>query len=997
MAPTDTAASVGGEAAWLLARQSLSKAILHASQSSRSLPEQDDFHFYANFLEFRAAVASLRVRLRALLQNFGVQDFPEDVDDSFDWASQTLDMLLEQVDASLDESSRPGPGALGGNTARTDTGQQGGALQQLTPTLGVPVTKHAALIAKPQKAFEDPPDNANDFDSPGGLPPAELDGEDARVAKMETMQYAKRQLEAHLPRAPMLLEETPFELVETVEKLQAMADQLDAGSCREVAIDLENHSYRSFQGFVCLMQVSTRSHDFVVDALALRSHIGRILGPIFGDPSWVKVLHGADHDILWLQRDFGITVKNMFDTGQAARVLGLPRFGLGHLLAHYCDVRADKRYQLADWRVRPLPGDMIKYAREDTHYLLYCYDKLMEELLGAVASDEPSAPYLEVVVRSRALCLRQYRKSRFTDSDYLSFYRSQGKQLGQLQLAVLSEVYRWRDETARREDESIPYVLPNHLLLRIAEEMPSSVRKFGAILRGAAPVAGRSAAILVDVIARAKESIQIPLAHASAISAAGALQPVTAGTPQEGAQGQAPCYQSGEVKGGTGDLEASQPQSGKNGGKTSIGGSRAGPRGMSAMECGPGPGSSPSPSFEANAAAEQPVVSMESRGAPQADVPETATEIAFPLTATAAAKVMPRRAAGQLAQPGKRPRLGLGAMLAPAGGSSAAVKEAGAKALEVACKLQASLLLPFGQRTSQQQQEVRGGQFQVDASATSGTAHGDKESAPAQFERDQSAVVTTAEIEAGHAVGADSKAMNSERSFASTPSCIAREDVRGVEGGSRAPASLRGMPSPSTSQSAARRGGMPQSLRERHRAGGGSARDSRDITTENDVGLAPGASLRASPPTPAACIPSELVDVSGGVLPGQCTGPEPCPPEQGRLEQTVPVECSRLPGDSLALLPAYDYEAARAALKLTAGGSTRPLSGPLDRRGSAVKNMKGTRGKPKSGAGGGQGQQSEKWIFDPLDDGASGKDGIKPGKRSQIYPRSGNRSVTFRE
>lgn len=30
---------------------------------------------------------------------------------------------------------------------------------------------------------------------------------------------------------------------------------------------------------------------------------------------------------------------------------------------------------------RPLPAELIKYAREDTHYLLYIYDKLKLELL----------------------------------------------------------------------------------------------------------------------------------------------------------------------------------------------------------------------------------------------------------------------------------------------------------------------------------------------------------------------------------------------------------------------------------------------------------------------------------------------------------------------------------------------------------------------------------------------------------------------------------------
>lgn len=38
--------------------------------------------------------------------------------------------------------------------------------------------------------------------------------------------------------------------------------------------------------------------------------------------------------------------------------------------------QADKRFQLADWRARPLNEQMLAYARADTHYLLYCYDKL---------------------------------------------------------------------------------------------------------------------------------------------------------------------------------------------------------------------------------------------------------------------------------------------------------------------------------------------------------------------------------------------------------------------------------------------------------------------------------------------------------------------------------------------------------------------------------------------------------------------------------------------
>ena len=43
----------------------------------------------------------------------------------------------------------------------------------------------------------------------------------------------------------------------TEKDLQGLAGKLE--SATEFAVDLEHHSYRSFQGFTCLMQVSTRT------------------------------------------------------------------------------------------------------------------------------------------------------------------------------------------------------------------------------------------------------------------------------------------------------------------------------------------------------------------------------------------------------------------------------------------------------------------------------------------------------------------------------------------------------------------------------------------------------------------------------------------------------------------------------------------------------------------------------------------------------------------
>ncbi|KAL2103554.1 hypothetical protein ACEWY4_000422 [Coilia grayii] len=263
------------------------------------------------------------------------------------------------------------------------------------------------------------------------------------------------------------LAETNCHLITTLDDLVSLNDKLCKTS--EFAVDLEHHSYRSFLGITCLMQVSTRDEDFLIDALELRSEM-YILNECFTDPNIVKVFHGADADIEWLQKDFGLYVINMFDTHQASRALNLGRNSLDHLLKVFCSVDSDKRYQLADWRIRPLPAEMVQYAREDTHYLLYVYDRLRADLLD-VGRGQPSA-LQSVWNRSREICLKKYVKPIFTEESYMEMYKKQKRVFNSQQLTAFRLLYGWRDRLSREEDESTGYVLPNHMLMKVSEELP---------------------------------------------------------------------------------------------------------------------------------------------------------------------------------------------------------------------------------------------------------------------------------------------------------------------------------------------------------------------------------------------------------------------------------------------------------------------------------------------------------------------------------------------
>lgn len=167
----------------------------------------------------------------------------------------------------------------------------------------------------------------------------------------------------------------------------------------------------------------------------------------------------------------------MFDTGQAARTLGLRYYGLAFLLQTYCQVLADKKYQLADWRVRPLPEEMGKYAREDTHYLLYIYDRvrldLLEEGIKRNALN-PKSLLRSTLHKTNAIAMKAYQKPTVKDYNHYAIVERSRHTHTPNQLRVLKMLLKWRDYVARIDDESPSYMLPNHILFQVAKEMPTT-------------------------------------------------------------------------------------------------------------------------------------------------------------------------------------------------------------------------------------------------------------------------------------------------------------------------------------------------------------------------------------------------------------------------------------------------------------------------------------------------------------------------------------------
>jgi exosome complex exonuclease RRP6 len=291
-----------------------------------------------------------------------------------------------------------------------------------------------------------------------------------------------------------------------MDGLNTMLEELK--SVQELAIDLEHHDVHSYHGIVSLMQISTRDKDWVIDTLKpWREELQR-LNEVFTDPKILKVLHGSSMDIIWLQRDLGLYVVGMFDTYHAAVALGYPKRSLKFLLEEFTKLRADKRYQVADWRIRPLPSGMFDYARSDTHYLLYIYDHLRNQLI------EQSTPQQRLVnhvlEQSRAEALQRYErpvydaKSGQCPGGWYDFLTRSSITLSKEQFAVFKAVHQWRDQIARIEDEGVQCVLSRNALIRLAQTMPLDHATLFRTISTVTPIVKDRVSDLLEVIKAAK-------------------------------------------------------------------------------------------------------------------------------------------------------------------------------------------------------------------------------------------------------------------------------------------------------------------------------------------------------------------------------------------------------------------------------------------------------------------------------------------------------------
>jgi len=279
-----------------------------------------------------------------------------------------------------------------------------------------------------------------------------------------------------------------IQLISDSAGLQKLGESLKGVT--RLAIDLEAAGFHRYSDRVCLLQVSGGDQNFVVDTLAVDP--SEVLREPLESPGVTVLLHGGDYDLRLLDRDLDLHPVRLFDTQTAAALLGEPGLGLAALLEKYLDVHVSKKYQRADWAMRPLPDEMLDYAASDTRHLSKLADLLTERLdsVGRRPWAEEESALMETIRRNN-------------DADVDPVTKVKGMRDFELrEVALLREVWLWRDEVARARDRAPFRVAGDPTLLAVISDRPRDISELAKV-RGFSPeLAQRSGRALLDRLER---------------------------------------------------------------------------------------------------------------------------------------------------------------------------------------------------------------------------------------------------------------------------------------------------------------------------------------------------------------------------------------------------------------------------------------------------------------------------------------------------------------
>jgi ribonuclease D len=288
------------------------------------------------------------------------------------------------------------------------------------------------------------------------------------------------------------------ELITKPEELAACCAHL--AQARRFGFDTEFVGEDTYHPSLCLVQVATADRLALIDPLTV--------GPLdefwklVVDPANQVVVHAGREEVRLCRLWSGSNPGNLFDLQIAAGLAGYG-YPLSHaaLVNQLLRVQITKGETLTEWRKRPLTRAQVRYAFDDVRYLLPLWQLLSARLEKQGRSDWAREEFgrLAANATGEEPVVAKWRKLRGTGT------------LDRRRLALVRELYCWREETAARTNRPARTIIRDDLIVEIARRNPTRERDL-QVVRG---LPRRDLGAILETLERARA---IPLEECPAVA-----------------------------------------------------------------------------------------------------------------------------------------------------------------------------------------------------------------------------------------------------------------------------------------------------------------------------------------------------------------------------------------------------------------------------------------------------------------------------------------------
>ena len=244
-------------------------------------------------------------------------------------------------------------------------------------------------------------------------------------------------------------------IIQTEEEFEKAVKQIS--TLKAFAIDTEfDHNHYAYGFTLCLIQIATPETCFLIDPFTIPDLTP--LWRVLEDESCEKVFHDCGEDLRLLHLH-GCSPRNLFDTSIAAKLLNLEKIGLSSVLNELLGVESSKKKQQSNWLKRPLLPMQLEYAANDVIHLLALRNIFAERLQA-----QNRWEWFEQMMRF----LEQKDYAPKPKASFLS--PKEQREFNPFQQYILNELYRFRDEQAKRINKPHYQVFSESIIYQVLQE-----------------------------------------------------------------------------------------------------------------------------------------------------------------------------------------------------------------------------------------------------------------------------------------------------------------------------------------------------------------------------------------------------------------------------------------------------------------------------------------------------------------------------------------------